>query len=215
MHNIFFSRFGIFENLTVFFYGCAFVLISSKLREMRKNIFEFLNIKIAVFLVASSLVLLLEESLTGIFGWLAVVLFKTPPSDAGLMVISLISIARIMATGLVIFAFFRLWEKSEAFRRDPKYLFKRPSLPFWAIFVILITVSAFSSMDMAPAYVSRIEEALEMNAALSWLTGNIIVFEGLHEKCFSGNNKSFKPGGKKKNTGSPLINRLLDFLKAE
>ncbi len=183
LRDIFLSRFGIFENVTVVFYLAAAVIALWRGHQVWR-VTRAASAPLAGAALLS-VVLMLEElnfgaganadtdadadaSGGGVFGTLETWLFAPLPEDISIEGVAFLGFVRLMALACVFWGICALWY----FRRYLKPVVAKArnnmAVPFWLLFALLIIVSVLMHFGALPMR-GRFEEAIEMNAALAWL----------------------------------------------
>jgi hypothetical protein len=210
---VFFSDYGIFENLTLLFY--MFGLIATSRGVWLRHKAGTYDRWFRVFLGVSALALFLalEESVTNVLDWLEVILFRPPSQEAAIETIGVIAMARIIAVSVMIFCFYLLWTARRHFGKVVEFLKGSPSFPFWFLFCLLITVAGLTELGILN-HLARIEEWIEMNASFAWLIGSLISVSGKSVQIISQASDPAERGS----TATSLrdrYSRLFRFLKEE
>ena len=175
--NIFFSDYGIFENLTLLFYGLGLIATSRNVffRYRAGTCDRWFKVFLCVSVLA--LFLILEESVTNVLDWLVLILFRPPSHEASIEAIGVIAMARILAVSVVIYSTYMFWNARKHFGKTVEFLKGSPSFPFWLLFCLLMAIAGFTELHLLNQ-IARIEEWTEMNASFAWMIGSIIAVSG-------------------------------------
>ncbi len=212
MKAVLFSKFGVFENLTLLFYIIPVFIAGRKAFSRLMSGASDGWTMVAAGIAAFSFFMLCEESITNILDWTALILFGDVADGAPLTAIGFVAMARMIVITMAFYGLYFLWTARKRAGAAVDFLKNSVSLPFWVLFAVLITMPATIALGMAPQ-ISRLGEWFEMNAALAWLLGCLTVTGG----------KAFESGGKDR-SGTVAVNEaasgknlsmVLNFFKEE